>query len=259
MFFVDSHTHLFLPEFENDRDEVIMRAMVNDVKYFFVPNIDIHSIKPVRDLCNKYPNNCFPLMGLHPGSVKEDFEKQLERIEAEISQNKVFGIGEVGLDFYWDETYKSEQINSFQKQIQLAIKYELPLIIHVRNSLNEVLTTLSKNYSPGLKGIFHCFTGSIEDANKIIDLGFSLGIGGILTFKNADLDHTVSQLSLENLVLETDSPYLAPVPYRGKRNESTYIPYIADKLAEIFRVDKEEIANITNENIQKIFSLKFEQ
>lgn len=255
MYLIDTHSHIFLEEFEADREQVIRNALDKNIRKIFLPNIDRSSIQSVLNLHKKYPENCFPLMGLHPGSVAKDFETELEQIKKTIEENKIYGIGETGLDFYWDTTYKDQQIRSFTKQIHWAIEMDLPLIIHVRDSFDEVVDCIKRNYDPKLKGIFHCFTGGINEAEIVFDLGFLIGIGGIVTFKNSGLAQTIEKLPLEKMVLETDSPYLAPTPFRGKRNESAYIDLIAEKIAEIKKIPKKEVAEVTSQNALKLFGL----
>ncbi len=255
MQFIDTHTHLFLPEFKNDRTEVLNRVRENNISKLFLPNVDTETISDLKDLSNKYPDLCYPLMGLHPGSVKDDYEKQLYLIEKELRGNKYYGIGEIGIDLYWDKKYKKEQIKVFEIQIEWAKEMKLPIVIHLRNAFDEVIGIVNKHNSEKLTGIFHCFTGSEKQAKEIIETGFFLGIGGIVTFKNSGLDKTLENVPIEKIVLETDSPYLAPTPYRGKRNESSYLIKIAEKLAEIYKISLEEVAKITSRNAEEVFLL----
>jgi len=254
--FVDTHSHLFLPEFDQDRHETVQRAINHGIKAIFLPNVDLDTIDQVFELADSFPENCFPMAGLHPESVHADYEEKLIRIEKIIEQKKVYGIGETGLDYYWDQTYKEQQKAGFDHQLKMAKKFNLPIVIHVRNSFDDVIELVQKNASPGLTGIFHCFTGTREEAEKIIGLGFYLGIGGIITFKNGGLDKVIPDIPLESIVLETDSPFLAPVPYRGKRNESSYVVLVADKIAQLKNITLEEVARTTTMNAQKLF--KFE-
>lgn len=254
--FVDTHTHLFLTEFEQDRHETVQRAIDHGVKAMFLPNVDLETIDKVFELAGAFPENCFPMVGLHPESVFEDFEEKLVPIEKIILQKKIYGIGETGLDYYWDQTFKEQQKASFDRQLKMAKKYNLPIVIHVRNSFDDVIELVQQNVSPGLTGIFHCFTGTLAEAEKIIGLGFYLGIGGIVTFKNGGLDKVIPEVPLESIVLETDSPFLAPVPYRGKRNESSYVVNVAERIAQLKNISIEEVAGITTQNAQKLF--KFE-
>ena len=207
-------------------------------------------------LAMAYPENCFPMMGLHPGSVKENYEEELKLVEAELSRQKFYAVGEIGIDLYWDKTFIREQKIAFQKQIAMAKKHALPIVIHMRNSFNETYEIVEALNDEELSGIFHCFSGSLEQAKKIISLGgFKLGIGGVLTFKNSGLDEVIREIDIKHLVLETDSPYLAPVPYRGKRNESAYLVNVAEKLAELHHISIEEVANITTENSKVVFGI----
>jgi TatD DNase family protein len=253
MIFIDTHSHLFTEEFDSDRDEVIKNAFQNNVEKIILPNIDEDSIEKVISLADTYPNNCFPLIGLHPTSVNHSYRVQLNNIVAWIDKRKFFGIGETGIDLYWEKTFLTEQTDSFAFHLELAITKKLPVIIHVRNSFREVINVVKKYEHPDLKGIFHCFSGSINEAHEIIDLGFKLGIGGVLTFKNSKLSEVVKDINLNHIVLETDSPYLAPAPLRGKRNESANIIYIAKKLAAIKGIDIAKVASQTSNNAIELF------
>ena len=255
MTFIDTHAHLYLPEFAKEAQEIMLRAEESKVKYIYLPNIDHQSIDAMLEWELKFPN-CIATMGLHPCSVKKDFEKELYIVEDWLKRRKFAAIGEMGTDLYWDTSFFEEQKEAFRIQANWAKQYNLPLIIHCRNSIDETVQLVEELQSQEqpLSGIFHCFSGSLEQAQKIIDLGFYLGIGGVLTFKKSGLDEVLKQINLENLVLETDSPYLAPVPHRGKRNESSYIPLIAEKLASIYQISLEEIALKTTENAKKVFS-----
>jgi len=253
--FIDTHTHLFLKEFSDDIDKVIETAVSNDVEEFYLPNIDSSTYHSMMALVEKYPERCFPLIGLHPCSVKDDFKGELNFINEKLSENTFYGIGEIGIDLYWDKSSLGQQIEAFSCQIELAKKNKLPVIIHCRESFDEVFDVVSNQNDESLFGIFHCFTGTIEQAQDVISLGgFKMGIGGVLTFKNGGLDHTVKEIGLEHLVLETDSPYLTPAPFRGKRNESSYIKIIAERLAEIKEKTLEEIGTITSKNAHNIFA-----
>lgn len=256
MNFTDTHTHLYSEEFNTDIDDVILRSVNIGVSRFFLPNIDSASIVPMLNLCDKYPLNCFPMMGLHPCSVKENYKEELKIAESWFSRKKFYAVGEIGIDLYWDKTYAEEQKQAFITQIEWAKMFKLPIVIHTRNSFEETIEIVEKFNDENLKGIFHCFSGSLDDADRIIALGgFKLGIGGVVTFKKAGLDEIVKQIELKHLVLETDSPYLAPVPYRGKRNESSYIVEIAVKMAELHNASIEEIAQITTKNTKEIFGI----
>lgn len=253
MIFTDTHTHLYLEEFDSDRAIVINRAVEQNVKYMLLPNIDSSSINGMLKLCRQFPANCFPMMGLHPTSVKENFREELKSAENWLEKEKFYAIGETGIDLYWDTTFQKEQEIVFSKQIELAKKYRLPIVIHMRNSFDEIYNIVKEHVSSELTGVFHCFTGSIEQAEKIIDMDFMLGIGGVVTFKNSGLASVVSDIDLKHIILETDSPFLAPVPYRGKRNESGYIQLIAKKISEIKNISVEEAGRITTNNANRLF------
>lgn len=252
--FVDTHSHIYLKDFDNDRDEMIRRAIDNGIRKIILPNIDSSSIKSMINLSESYPDICYPLMGLHPTSVNNNYKDELNVVEHWLERKKFYGIGETGIDLYWDKTYIKEQIDSFSLQIKLAKKYRLPLIIHVRNSFDEVFEVMDSLNDENLKGVFHCFTGDFAQANKILTYGFKLGICGVLTFKNSNLDNIIKEIDLKHIILETDSPYLAPVPKRGKRNDSSYLIYTAAKLAEIRNMKVEQIADITTKNAYDLFN-----
>ncbi len=256
MHLIDTHTHLYLEEFVADRETVVKRAMENGVSRMLLPNIDSESLGDMLSLHRAFPENCLPMIGLHPTSVKKDFERELNVVEKELETGKYCGIGEIGVDLYWDTTYEEEQLHVFKQQLILAKKYKLPVSIHVRNSFEQALKIVKQELTDDLKGVFHCFTGNVDEAKKIMDTGFKMGIGGILTFKNSGLDKTVKEIPLENIVLETDAPYLTPVPYRGKRNESAYLTYIARKLSEIKDMPFKKTAEITTANAMELFNLK---
>lgn len=253
---IDTHTHLYSEQFDKDRDAMIQRALNEGVKRFFLPNIDSKSIAGMKALFEKYPNNCYAMMGLHPCSVGENIEQELALVEKELASNKYIAVGEIGIDLYWDKSFQQEQEMAFKKQIEWAKKLELPIVIHCREAFDEILSILDEVNDEQLSGIFHCFTGSLEQANHILNYGdFKLGIGGVVTFKNSGLDKVVEQLNLKDLVLETDAPYLAPVPFRGKRNESSYVSRVAEKLAEIFQLPLAKIAQQTTANALEIFKI----
>ena len=252
---IDTHTHIYLPEFDTDRDEVINRAVQNSVVKLLMPNIDIDSSFQMLLVENRYPGICYPMIGLHPTSVKEDYVSQLDKLENLADTHKFYAIGETGIDLYRDKSHLKEQVLAFRRQVAFALKAGLPVVIHSRDSFSEVFRALEEFKGSGLKGVFHAFTGSIQDAEKAIELGFKLGIGGIVTFKNSGLDKVVSRAGPENIVLETDSPYLAPMPYRGKRNESSYLCIINNKVAEILGLSIEEAASVTYGNSVQIFGL----
>ncbi len=251
---IDTHTHLYLPEFNADRDEVVKRAVGSGVVKMFLPNIDISSVDPMLSVAERYPGICYPMIGLHPTSVGEDYLSRLDELESISSQYKFIAIGEIGIDLYWDKTFLKEQIVAFRRQISFALKKELPVVVHSRESFAEVFSILGEFRGKGLKGVLHAFTGNKEEAQHAIDLGFMLGIGGIVTFKNSGLSMVVNDIGPGNIILETDSPYLAPVPYRGKRNESSYICIINKKIADITGMSEEEVAAITFSNSSALFS-----
>jgi TatD DNase family protein len=252
---IDTHSHIYLPEFDNDMEDVISRAKDAGIEKIILPNIDSSSIRRIHKLVNLYTDICIPLMGLHPTSVKEDFEDEMAKIIDQFKKYLYLGIGEIGIDLYWDKTFIKEQICVFEKQMTLALENHLPVVIHARNSFDEIFTSVHKPQFKGLKGVFHAFTGNSDQAKTIIELGFKIGIGGILTYKNSGLDKTAKDIGLQHIVLETDSPYLPPVPYRGKRNESSYITHTAKKLAEIKNVSVDEIFRLTTINAIELFRL----
>jgi TatD DNase family protein len=255
MQFIDTHTHLYLPEFDTDRDEVVNRAVSNGISKMLLPNIDILSVDRMLSAANRYHGICFPMTGLHPTSVKDDYISQLDKLESLVTKQKFVAIGEIGIDLYWDKTFLKEQLISFRRQIAFASDKGLPVVIHSREEFPEVFSVLDEFKGKTLKGVFHAFSGSIEDARKAIEMGFKLGIGGIVTFKNSGLDKIVKETGPGNLILETDSPYLAPAPHRGKRNESSYICIINKKLADIFGIKEEDMASITYSNSVSLFNL----
>ena len=253
-YFIDTHAHIYLAEFDADRDNVIEAALHRGVKHIFMPNIDSTSIESMNTVAGRYPGVCYPLMGLHPTSVKENYRDELARVEYEMEQRNYYGIGEIGIDLYWDKSHLKEQSLVFSKQLDLSLQYNLPVIIHARESFPEILEILEGYRNRGLKGIFHAFTGTMDIAEQVISMGFMLGIGGILTYKNSTLPDVIRETGLVSLVLETDSPYLAPVPFRGKRNESSYIPYIAEAVKQILNITLNEVARVTKYNALTLFS-----
>jgi TatD DNase family protein len=259
MQFIDTHTHLYLPEFDTDRDEVVNRAIAGGVLKMLLPNIDIHSVDPLLSAVIRYPGICYPMIGLHPTSVREDYLDHLEELEHLFNKHKFIAIGEIGIDLYWDKTFMKEQVIALKRQIAFAIEKGLPVVIHSRESFPEVFSVLDEFNGQGLKGVLHAFTGNLKDAEKAIGMGFKLGIGGIVTFRNSGLDKILKETGPENLILETDSPYLAPVPYRGKRNESSYICIVNRKLAEIFGMSEDEVASITFANTIELFNLEIKE
>lgn len=251
---IDTHSHIYSEEFDADRDEVILRAQHAGVTKIILPNVDSDSLPRLLKLEARYPDYCYAAVGLHPESVKENYQKELDVIREELERRKYIAVGEIGIDLYWDKTYQTEQILAFQTQVEWAIEFNLPVIIHVRNSHNETIQALKPYAGKGLKGIFHCFGGTPEEAAEIFSLGdFKLGIGGVVTFKNSGLAASLMHIPPENLVLETDSPYLTPAPFRGKRNESAYTVLVAEKLAQVYDMSVGEIDRITTENARKLF------
>jgi len=258
MYFIDTHTHLFLEEFDADREETIQRAINAGVAKMILPNVDSQKADLLIEMAQKNPNHLFPLMGLHPSSVKEDYLSELQKVEEQLKKHKFYAIGEIGIDLYWDKTFVQEQIIAFRHQISLARNLNLPIVIHVRNSFDEVFETLETELRENgtlPKGVFHCFSGNSEQAQKAVGLGFLLGIGGVLTFKNSGLESAIQGIPLSQLVLETDSPYLAPTPHRGKRNESAYIPIVAEKLATIYATTLLHVAQVTSKNAELLFGI----
>ena len=251
---IDTHTHLYSEEFDQDRQEAVSRAFANGVSQIFLPAIDSETHQKMLDLETAYPQKIFAMMGLHPCSVKPDtWEKELETVEKYLNQRDFCAVGEIGIDLYWEQSTLDIQIKAFEKQIDWAVERDLPIIIHTRNSFDETFEVLERKKHPRLRGIFHCFSGDKAQALRAIELGFSLGIGGVVTFKNGKIDQFLGEIPLEKIVLETDSPYLAPVPHRGKRNESAYLNLIAGKLVDIYGVSFKEIDRITTENAKRIF------
>jgi TatD DNase family protein len=253
--FIDTHTHLYLPEFDNDRDEVVKRALDNDVGKLLMPNVDAHTLGAMTTCEDRFPGICYSMIGLHPTSVKNDYQHQLEIIEENAQMRSFIAVGEIGIDLYWDKTYIREQIIAFKKQIELGLKYNLPVVIHSRESFKEVFDVLKEYKGSHVRGVFHAFSGDVQDAEKAISLGFSLGIGGVVTFKNSGLDSVLKAVGIDHVVFETDSPYLAPAPYRGKRNESGYIPIINRRISEILNIDYDKAANKVFENSADLFNL----
>jgi len=253
--FIDTHTHLYLPEFDADRDEMVKRAVDNGIVKMLMPNIDIDSVDSILSARDRYLDICYPMMGLHPTSVKDDYREQLDRLEQLYYEHEFIAVGEIGIDLYWDKTYLREQVNAFRRQIAYAVDNSLPIVVHSRESFREVFNVLDEFSGSNLKGVLHSFTGGTEELKKADELGLMLGIGGIVTFKNSGLDTVLKEADPSRIVLETDSPYLAPVPYRGKRNESSYIPLINRKIADIFGMSEERIADLIYNNSSDLFSL----
>ena len=252
---IDTHTHLYLNQFKEDIDNIILRAKENGVIKFIFPAIDSSHFQNMHDLKNKYPETVYLMTGLHPTDIKENYKEELDFVTNTLKNHNYVAIGEIGIDLYWDKSNLKEQQDAFRYQIRLAVKNDLPIVIHCREAFNEIFDILNEENCETLRGVFHCFTGNLNQAKKVISLGFLLGIGGVVTFKNGGIDKFLNQIDLNHIVLETDSPYLAPVPFRGKRNESSYIIYVLEKLSELYKIPKEEIASVTTNNAKKMFCL----
>ena len=255
MIITDTHTHLYSEAFDDDRKEMVQRALDIGVSRFFIPAIDSSYTKSMYSLEKEFPDNVFLMMGLHPTSVKANFKEELSHVEEQFKLRKFYAVGEIGIDLYWDKTSLNIQIEAFRYQIQLAKKHQLPIVIHCRDAFDEIFKVLEEEKGDDLFGIFHCFTGTIEQAKKAISYNMKLGIGGVVTFKNGKIDQFINQIDIKHIVLETDSPYLAPKPYRGKRNESSYLDQVLKKLSELYVKDESEIANITTANSKAIFGI----
>lgn len=255
MIITDTHTHLYSEAFDGDRESMIQRAMDEGVKRFFVPAIDSTYTDRMLQLKDDYPDNIFLMAGLHPTHVKEDFEEELEHVERLVEKHQYYAIGEIGIDLYWDKSLLKEQQEAFKRQIELAKRLQLPIVIHCRDAFDEVFEVLEQEKGESLRGIFHCFTGNLEQANRALSYNMKLGIGGVVTFKNGKIDTFLNQIDLRNIVLETDAPYLAPTPYRGKRNESAYVINVLDKVAMLYGLDVKEVAKVTTDNSKAIFGI----
>lgn len=255
MVLTDTHTHLYYETDAAKRAALMQRCAENHVDRLFLPNVDAESVAKVFGLTSAYPDKCYPMLGLHPCSVKEGWEDELNAIINSKGSHNIYAIGEIGIDLYWDKTTLAAQVTAFKKQIAWAKELKLPIVIHCRDAFNEVFEVLEQEKDDDLRGIFHCFTGTLEQAEKVITLGFYLGIGGVLTYKNAGLDKILPQIDLRHIVLETDSPYLTPVPYRGKPNESSYLIYVAQKVAELHQISIEAVADITTQNSKLVFGV----
>jgi TatD DNase family protein len=251
----DTHSHIYSEEFNGEVDDVVNRAIGAGVTKILLPNIDSSTIKLMLDLADRYPSTCYPMLGLHPTSVKDDYLEELELMEYWLGKRTFYGIGEIGIDLYWDSTFIEQQIVAFRKQLNFAKELKLPVSIHMRDSYNEVIEQVKKEYTPDLKGVFHCFSGNIDQAKEVVDLGFKIGVGGTVTFKNSGVDRVIAQLQPEDILLETDSPYLAPVPFRGKRNESAHLLLIANKVAELLVLPVARIAEITTKTASELFKI----
>ena len=250
---IDTHCHLYAQEFNDDRDAMIERAIQQGVEQFYLPAIDSTEIDGMLALEEKYPGVCIAMMGLHPCYVKENYQAELAIVKDWLDKRPFAAVGEIGLDFYWDSNFKEQQCEAFNLQMNWALAKNLPIVIHTRNAMQETIDMVKPFAAKGLKGIFHCFSGSYESAQQIINIGFLLGIGGVITYKNAGLGEVLLNIGLEHLVLETDAPYLTPVPFRGKRNESSYLQYVIEKLSDIKQISKEEIAAVTTANAERLF------
>jgi len=256
MFFIDSHTHIFLEEFDADRNFIIQRAREAGVRLFCIPNIDLQTIERLHALSDQYPDFCFPMMGLHPTSVKENFYSDLQLIKSELYKRKYIAIGETGLDLYWDKTFIKEQISAFEEQLRWSIELNLPVVIHTREAFPQVFESLHNVGIEKLRGVFHSFGGTQDELAEIASFeNFMIGINGVITYKKADFRNYLPEFSIERIILETDSPYLSPVPYRGKRNEPAYLLKVAEKLAEVYNLPVEKIAEVTSHNAGKLFGI----
>lgn len=255
MIFTDTHTHLYANQFDEDRNQMVQRALDLGIKRFFIPAIDSETTQSMFALEKQFPKNMFLMMGLHPTHVKENFEEELAHVKKWLDKRDFYAVGEIGIDLYWDTSFLQQQQDAFRQQISWAKEKNLPIVIHCRDAFEEVFEVLEEMKDDKLYGIFHCFTGNLEQAKKAISYNLKLGIGGVVTFKNGKIDAFLNEIPLENIVLETDAPYLAPTPFRGKRNESAYLVNVADKLAEIYQLPIDEIAKITTENSKNVFGV----
>lgn len=253
MTITDTHAHIYLPEFAENRKEMLERAEKEGVKKILLPAIDSESHPALVELAAKYPEQCRPMMGLHPCYVKENYREELRIAREYLEKGGFVAVGEIGLDFYWDKTFTDLQYLAFEEQIRWALEFNLPIAIHSRNSTDECVEVVRRNQNGKLKGVFHCFSGNAEQAQQIIDLGFYLGIGGVVTFKNGGLDKVFETIGLDRVVLETDAPYLAPVPFRGKHNEPAYLKYVVEKLAQVKNITVKEVSEITERNVRRLF------
>lgn len=255
MNWIDTHTHLYSHKFESDRTDMIKRALEAGVSQLFMPNIDSSSIDGMLQLEAEFPGQCLPMMGLHPCDVRGNVEEELAIVREWLNKRKFWAVGEIGLDFYWDKTFVPQQYEAFREQIKLAKQYDIPIAIHSRESTRECIDVVKELHGGNLSGVFHCFSGTVAEAKEITEMGFYLGIGGVVTFKKSGLEEVMAEIPLEHIVLETDAPYLAPVPYRGKRNESAYIPLIGEKIADIKNLKIADVAAITSMNARKLFKM----
>ena len=250
---VDTHCHLYLEDFKGDVKEVITRAQEEGVRRIYMPSLDSNHLKNMLDLQKTFNGTCYSMLGLHPCYVRENYREELDFIKNTIENDQFFAIGEIGLDYYWDRTFDEQQMICFREQIGLAVQYNLPIVIHSRSSMDACIQVMQDNKSKSVRGIFHCFSGNLQNANDIIECGFMLGIGGVVTYRNSGLAAVVAEVPLEHIVLETDAPYLTPVPFRGKRNESSYLKYVVAKIAEVKNISEDEVAEVTTANANRIF------
>ena len=255
MMFIDTHTHLYVSEFDGDRNDVVKRAIESGVSHFVLPSIDSSYTKAMHDLCDQFPDRMSLMMGLHPTHVGEDFEEQLAHVETQLKTGHYVAVGEIGIDLYWDTTTLALQQKAFHQQIRWALEHDLPIVIHCRDAFKEVFQVLDEYKTESLRGVFHCFTGTEDDAHRAMAHNMLLGIGGVVTFKNGKIDQFLSKIPLEKIILETDAPYLSPVPFRGKRNESAYLPLVAQKVCELYGVSMDRLATQTTTNAQNLFRL----
>ena len=253
MNYIETHAHIYSSKFDSDRDQVIQDIREAGIERVYMPNVDVETIPAMLDCEEKYPGLCIPMMGLHPCDVKEDFHEQLAIMEDWLNRRQFAAVGEIGLDLYWDKTFFEQQKEALRIQINWAKEKDLPIVLHCRDSMDETIAIVKEEHDGNLKGIFHCFTGDADQARQIINMGFLLGIGGVATFKNGGLDKVLPEISIDHLVLETDAPYLAPVPYRGKRNSPAYLPIIAEKIGDYLQISKEEVALKTKQNALNLF------
>lgn len=253
---IDTHSHLYSEEFEQDIDDVISRARAAGITKCFLPAIDSSTHERMLGLSRRYPEFCYPMIGVHPCSVKENYLSELDEVKSLLAAEKFWAIGETGLDFYWDKSFIQQQYESLRMHAELALEHNLPLVLHTREAMRETINVVKEFSGRNLKGIFHCFGGSLDEANQIIQLGFKLGIGGVLTYKKSGLAQVLAEIDIQHLVLETDAPYLTPVPFRGKRNESSYLALIAKKLAEVKGISTEEVERVTTTNAMEVFDQK---
>ncbi len=252
---IDTHAHLYLKQFDSERSFILKRAVDAGVSRVLLPNIDENTIKPMLQVCAEFPDNCCPMMAIHPTSIKKEYHKQLHVVEEQLKKQNFCAVGETGIDLYRDKTFSKEQSIAFEKHIEMAYQYDLPLVIHSRNSLDEIFKILQNNNNQRLRGVFHCFPGDVEQAYRVIELGFMIGIGGVVTYKNSTMVKVAQEIDLEHILLETDAPYLAPVPERGKRNECSYLIYVAEKIADIKKTDIKTVASITSKNALDLFKI----